>query len=74
MKEKHLEYLHVVFECFHEFNLKLKESKCLFFHSEIVYLVHHVSHEGICSSKENVCVVENSLCQRLSLMSTHFAG
>ena len=30
-EEEHLEHLHVVFERFQEFNLKLKPSKCLFF-------------------------------------------
>ena len=57
-EEEHLECLCIVFECFREFNLKLKPSKCLFFQPEIVYLVHHVSHEGICLSRENVHVIE----------------
>ena len=57
-EEEHLECLHMVFECFREFNLKLKPSKCSFFQLEIVYLVHHVSHEGICLSRENVHVIE----------------
>ena len=43
LEEEHLESLHFVFKHFREFNLKLKPSKCLFFQSEIVYLVHHVS-------------------------------
>ena len=42
-EEKHFEHLHMVFERFWEFNLKLKPSKCLFFLLEIVYLAHHVS-------------------------------
>ena len=46
-EEEHLEHLCIMFECFREFNLKLKPSKCSFFQSEIVYLAHHVSHEGI---------------------------
>ena len=58
MEEEHLEHLCIIFEQFHKFNLKLKPSKCLFFQSEIVYLTHHVSHEGICPSRGNVCVVE----------------
>ena len=33
-------------ECFCMFNLKLKLSKCSFFQSEIVYLAHHISHDG----------------------------
>ena len=41
-EEEHLECLRIVFECFRQFNLKLKPSKC-FFQSEIVYLAHHIS-------------------------------
>ena len=43
MEEEHPECLHMVFERFQEFNLKLKPSKCSFFQSEIVYLAHHIS-------------------------------
>ena len=57
-EEEHLECLHVMFECFHEFNLKLKPSKCSYFQSEIVHLAHHISHERICPSRENMNVVE----------------
>ena len=53
-EEEHLEHLWVVLECFREFNLKLKPSKCSFFQTEIVYLAHHVSKEGIHPSEENV--------------------
>ena len=52
--EEHLERLRIVLECFREFNLKLKPSKCSFFQSEIVYLAHHVSKEGIRPSDENI--------------------
>ena len=45
--EEHLERLRVVLEHFRELNLKLKPSKCSFFQTEIVYLAHHVSKEGI---------------------------
>ena len=54
MEEEHLERLCVVFKRFHEFNLKLKPSKCSFFQSEIVYLAHHISQRGILPSRENV--------------------
>ena len=57
-EEEHLGHLGIMFECFREFNLKLKPSKCSFFQSEIVYLVHHVSHEGICPSRESVFMIE----------------
>ena len=57
-EEEHLEWLHVVFERFREFNLKLKPSKCSFFRSEIVYLAHHISWRGILPSQENVRAVQ----------------
>ena len=41
-EKEHLEHLHIMFEWFHKFNLKLKPSKCSFFQSDIVYMVHHV--------------------------------
>ena len=58
-EREHLEHLHVVFEYFREFNLKLKPSKCLFFQSEIVYLAHHVFREEICPSRDNVWAIED---------------
>ena len=58
MQEEHLERLRVVFECFREFNLKLKPSKCNLFQSEIIYLAHHVSKEGVHPSKDNVRAIE----------------
>ena len=43
LEEEHLEHLHVMFEHFREFNLKLKPFKCSLFQLEIVYLAHHIS-------------------------------
>ena len=40
MAEEHLHRLHVVFDQFKEYNLKLKPSKCSLFKEEINYLVH----------------------------------
>ena len=57
MEEEHLEHLCIVFEQLREFNLKFKPSKCSFFPAEIVYLVHHVSCEGIHPSKGNMHAV-----------------
>ena len=57
-EEEHLQHLHIMFEWFCEFNLKLKLSKCSFFQLEIVYLAHHVSQEVIHPSRDNVCTVE----------------
>ena len=38
--EEHLHRLHVVFDQFREYNLKLNPSKCNLFKEEINYLVH----------------------------------
>ena len=63
-EEEHIQCLHVVFECFHKCNLKLKLSKCRLFCNEINYLVHHVSKEDIQPSKENLkAVAEFALSQ-----------
>ena len=73
-EEEHLEHLHIVSEHFREFNLKLKPSKCSFFHSEIVYLVHHISCEGICLSRENVHVIEEFLMPETFTQVHTFCG
>ena len=46
MAEEHLHRLHVVFDQFREYNLKLKPSKYIL-KEEINYLVHLVSKEGV---------------------------
>ena len=60
-EEEHLKRLPVMFEQFREFNLKLKPSKCNLFQSEIIYLVHHISKEGVRPSKDKVCAIEEFL-------------
>ena len=46
---QHLEHLEIVFSCLQEAGLKMKCSKCDFFKSEIHYLGHLISPEGISS-------------------------
>ena len=46
-EEEHLIQLRAVFERFRERGLKLKPSKCNFFHTEINYLGHTVSAKGM---------------------------
>ena len=46
-EKEHLHYMHIVFECFREHNLRLKPTKCKFFKKEINYLAHHISKEGV---------------------------
>ena len=53
-EEEHLKHLHIIFERFCEFNLKLKPSKCSFFQSEIIYILW----EGIQLSCDNMQAVE----------------
>ncbi|MCG8034843.1 MAG: DDE-type integrase/transposase/recombinase, partial [Candidatus Thiodiazotropha taylori] len=45
--EEHVEKLQAVFQRLHEHGLKLKPSKCELFKSQVVYLGHVVSREGI---------------------------
>ena len=53
-EEEHLERMRVVFNRLREHGLKLKPSKCEVFQTEINYLAHHVSKEGVLPSKKNL--------------------
>ena len=55
--KQHLERMRVVFECLWEHGLKLKPSKCDLFKSEIIYLAHHVSKDGVKPSHKNVAFI-----------------
>ena len=52
--KEHLHQLHIVFDQFREYNLKVKPSKCSLFKEEINYLVHWVSKEGVWPSNLNL--------------------
>ena len=52
--EEHLHRLHIVFDQFCEYNLKLKLSKCSLFKEEINYLAHQVSKQGAQPSDSNL--------------------
>ena len=51
----------VVFDRFQEHGLKLKPFKCEVFKTEINYLVHHVSKEGVLPSKKNLEAIAQCL-------------
>ena len=53
-KEEHLERMCVIFDRFREHGLKLKPSKCEVFKTEVIYLAHHMSKEGVLPSKKNL--------------------
>ena len=55
--EEHLHQMHIVFDQFREYNLKLKPSKCSLFKEEINYLAHQVSKEGVQPSNLNFKVI-----------------
>ena len=55
--EQHLARMQVVFERLREHGLKLKPSKCDLFKSEIIYLAHHVSKDGVKPSHKNVASI-----------------
>ena len=74
VEEEHLERLRVVFEHFREFNLELKRSKCNLFQSEIIYLAHHVSKEGMHPSKDNVHAIEEFLMPETFTQVRAFCG
>ena len=52
--DQHLERIEAVFQRLHEHNLKLKASKCEFFMSEVTYLGHVVSEEGIKTDPDKI--------------------
>ena len=55
--DEHLQRMRVVFNRLHKHGLKLKLSKCKVFKSEINYLAHHVSQEGVLPSKKNLKLI-----------------
>ena len=57
MEEEHLQRLRVVFDCFRRHNLKLKPGKCEFFRTEIDYLAHRVTPEGMKPCQWNLTAV-----------------
>ena len=58
--EEHLEKLQAVFQQLGNNNLKLKGSKCEFFKSQVSYLEHIVSEEGIRTDPAKIEVVKTS--------------
>ena len=52
--KEHLHHLCIVFEHFREHNLNLKPTKSKFLKNEINFLAHHISKEGVQTSKGNL--------------------
>ena len=56
--EEHLERLEAVFKKIAKAGLKLKASKCEFFKSEITYLGHIVSNNGIATDPKKIKAIQ----------------
>ena len=56
---QHLKNLRKVFECMRRKNLKLNPSKCCFFQSEVIFLGHQVTDNGILPDKSKFEIVMN---------------
>ena len=52
--EEHLQRMHGIFDCLREHGLKLKPTKSDLFRTELIYVAHHVSKDGVKPSKKNV--------------------
>ena len=71
---EHLQHLETVFKRLQDAGLKLKESKCDFFRSQIHYLGHMLLAEGIQPLPENWTVSPICLHQRIRLKSINSLG
>ena len=60
-EDDHLHHMRVIFDRFQAEHLKFKPSKCSLFQSEIIYLMHCVTKDGIQPSKEHVKAITNFL-------------
>ena len=56
--EEHIQRLQAVFERLQEHNLKLKPSKCELFRSQVLYLGHVVSRDGIHTDPSKIAAVK----------------
>ena len=54
---EHLQRMQVIFDCLREHGLKLMPTKCDLFRTELIYLAHHVSIDGVKPSKINVASI-----------------
>ena len=57
--EEHMRRLEAVFQKLKDFGLKLKPSKCHFLKSEVTYLGHVVSKDGVHTDPEKIKAVQN---------------
>ena len=74
--EEHLQHLNTVFQKFKEAGLKIRLSKCQFFKTQLHYLGHRISSDGLEALPENLDAIKNlapaknvdEACQILGLL------
>ena len=71
---EHLKRLRAIFEQFHEHGLKLKPTKCDFFKSEITYLGHQVSAEGMKPGIGNLKGIAEMVLPTMAMGIQRFLG
>ena len=59
--EEHMERLEMVLQSLQSIGLKLKSSKCHFLQSEVLYLGHRVSADGISTDPDKIVAVQGWL-------------
>ena len=73
-EEEHLTRLRAIFERFRESGLKLKPSKCNFFHTKINYLGHTVSAKGMESGVDGIKAIAEMALPRTYTSIRQFLG
>ena len=71
---EHLQHLEIVFKRLHDADLKLKESKCDFFRSQIHYLDHMLLAEGIQPLPEKLDSITNMPAPKNQTKVKQFLG
>ena len=64
-EEEHLLHLEEVFHWLREAGLKMKQSKCDFFKSQIHYLGHLISEDGISPLPDKLDSIKNMLAPKV---------
>ena len=72
--EEHLKHIEIIFQKLKAAGLKLKESKCDFFKSEIHYLGHLISDKGIQPLPEKLDTIQNMPHPRTPKKIKQFLG
>ena len=72
--EEHLKHIEIIFQKLKAAGLKLKESKCDFFKSEIHYLGHLISDKGIQPLPEKLDTIQNMPCPQTPKEIKQFLG